>query len=536
MSAREDSKAIAFSENVFRRLLWAYPAVHREEYGEPMAQLFRDQCHDAWNRSRSWGLACLWLRVLPDVVGTSFWEHLETIKLRRIMFKRSETGFGAAKFFTVFTAVFLLVVITTTVVTFILPESFASTARISIRHTDHPGYVPSSSSGSFPATSTDYDPYFVQTQIEVVQSQVVLGKTVERLNLTERWGKKFRGGERLTTPEAITFLKSSMELRPVRNTTLLEIRVYSDKPDEAAELANGVAESYRDYVESRRREAIEAGINSLRQQLDKVNVELNLAQTNLNELRRETGLDVLDSMDEGDAPTPTLSAEIVRQVQSHIVELQSSETKLKTLIANLDGLDRQKLRGAIQIVMESDSELNTYVTDLNTAEQRLLSLKTTVASDHPNYINAQQQIDLLNDKINTRVDLLLFGYKTRLEAIRADIAVNSNRLVVATKTDHENAARTRPYWEAKRKLTERSEFRKVLQMKIAAEEADLRTPREPEVEILDRALPNVAPVRPNKPLNIAIGVVLGTLLGLLAGAGVAGFSFLFRRSTPPKTA
>ena len=131
--AGTDIKAVAFSEKVFGRLLAAYPQAHREEYGLAMAQLFRDQCRDAWNESHSWGLTKLWLRVLPDVIGTSLLEHFEAIKDRKFMLNRIATLFRAAqtfKFLTVFTAVFLLVVITATIVTFIMPESYVGTARI----------------------------------------------------------------------------------------------------------------------------------------------------------------------------------------------------------------------------------------------------------------------------------------------------------------------------------------------------------------------------------------------------------------------
>jgi capsular polysaccharide biosynthesis protein len=43
-----------------------------------------------------------------------------------------------------------------------------------------------------------------------------------------------------------------------------------------------------------------------------------------------------------------------------------------------------------------------------------------------------------------------------------------------------------------------------------------------QVEIIDQAVPGRRPVRPNKPLNLAIGILLGLVLGAVAGAvGVA---------------
>src|SRR5271169_3188703 len=75
---------------------------------------------------------------------------------------------------TVILAVFLLVVITATLVTFILPESYSSTARIKIERdqSDIQALM-----GAPPLQS--YDPYFIQTEFEVIQSELILGQVVD---------------------------------------------------------------------------------------------------------------------------------------------------------------------------------------------------------------------------------------------------------------------------------------------------------------------------------------------------------------------
>src|SRR6266705_292711 len=124
---------------------------------------------------------------------------------------------------TVILAVFLLVVLTATLVTFILPESFSSTARIKIERdsSDIEGLTKPNSVGI-------YDPYFIQTEFEVIQSEMILHDVVEQLDLNTVWGRKYLGGEKLKTPEAILWLKARMDLRPVRNTSLIAITVYSE--------------------------------------------------------------------------------------------------------------------------------------------------------------------------------------------------------------------------------------------------------------------------------------------------------------------
>src|SRR3974390_3015568 len=94
---------------------------------------------------------------------------------------------------TVILAVFLLVVVTATLVTLILPESYSSTARIKVERdqSDIAGIV------GDPFRAGSYDPYFIQAEFEVIQSEVILGRVVDELKLNNVWGKKYGNGEPL---------------------------------------------------------------------------------------------------------------------------------------------------------------------------------------------------------------------------------------------------------------------------------------------------------------------------------------------------
>ncbi len=138
-----------------------------------------------------------------------------------------------------FVIVFLVVFGSSWLINFILPESFSSTARIKIER----GQTNIRGMAEQPFTAS-YDPYLIQTEFEVIQSEVILDKVVQDLDLNKEWGKKFANGEMLKTMETLSLLKSRIDLRPVRNTSLIEIRVYSDRPDEAATIANKIAQAY----------------------------------------------------------------------------------------------------------------------------------------------------------------------------------------------------------------------------------------------------------------------------------------------------
>src|SRR5215470_8983938 len=231
---------------------------------------------------------------------------------------------------TVILAVFLLVVITATLVTFILPESYSSTTRIRVERdqSDISPLLTGQQMMSF------YDPYFIQTEFEVIQSQVVLGKVIEDLNLNKEWGKKY--GQVLKSDETMELLKRQMDLRPVRNTSIIEIRVYDESPDQAAKIANNVAETYQSYRIDQRMKLTRDGIKALMDRLSEQEALVKEAQSNVDKLRYD--LKVQDTVSSESNPTMLLSAETLRKVESLRIDSQVEYTRMKVLLEKLRGL------------------------------------------------------------------------------------------------------------------------------------------------------------------------------------------------------
>ena len=148
-------------------------------------------------------------------------------------------------FWPVFITVFVFILLTGTAITFVLPELYASTARIKVERDDY---------NTAPDRGTNapsyYDPYFIQTTFEVIQSELVLSNVISDLNLNVEWGKKYYNGATMMTGETLEILKRRLSLAPVRGTKLIAITVYSDDKNEAARIANTIATCYYDYRET----------------------------------------------------------------------------------------------------------------------------------------------------------------------------------------------------------------------------------------------------------------------------------------------
>jgi uncharacterized protein involved in exopolysaccharide biosynthesis len=125
--------------------------------------------------------------------------------------------------------IFFSILTTATLITFILPESYMSAARVR--------------TGTVGQAEL---PTFIPTRLAILNSSNVLDQVIEKLNLNETWGRKYNNNAKLKTSESKFLLERMLEHYQVPHTNLFEVRCYSDDKDEAASIANAVAEAYRD--------------------------------------------------------------------------------------------------------------------------------------------------------------------------------------------------------------------------------------------------------------------------------------------------
>src|ERR1035438_5441586 len=193
------------------------------------------------------------------------------------------------------------------------PAEYRATTRISVG-IDYP---------------ESYDPYFIQTELEIIQSEVVLGKVVEALYLNGEWGRKYARGKTLTTSETVWLLKRRLNLHLVTNSRFLDISVTDGNPVEAAKIANAIAEAYRDFRINRNRQLTFIGIKTLEDDYQKEEVDIKTKQGSLEQLGKQlnfTSPEPVESVLESNYPSYFRAKR----------ELSDEEVLHKRLLATID--------------------------------------------------------------------------------------------------------------------------------------------------------------------------------------------------------
>ena len=181
-----------------------------------------------------------------------------------------------------------------------------------------------------------YDPFFLQTEFEVIQSEAVLGKVIEALDLNRAWGKKYAAGNPLKTSETMALLKGRIDLRPVRDTMLVEIRAFSDQAEEAARIANAIAEAYQAYRLEQRGQMSKGGLKALETRFTEQQEKVRQAQQRVDKLREE--LNIANVVASAESFPPMMTADTLRKLETLRIETTFEYSRQRALVERLNTL------------------------------------------------------------------------------------------------------------------------------------------------------------------------------------------------------
>ena len=408
---------------------------------------------------------------------------------------------------TVILAVFFLVVITATVVTFMLPESFASTAKIRVDKDQ------SDISLQQPLMANTYDPFLIQTETEVIGSEITLRPVIEKFHLMQQWEQP----NLQATMEVLR--RRFLDVRPVRNTSLIEIRVMNRDRNMAAQLANEIAATYQTNRVKERETLTGGGVKALLERVTVLDEEVARAQKTVEDLRVSLG--ITDQSPSADAPTPIFTADSLRHLESVRIETSAELVRQRTLLEELKKVasSPEELAQAIPTTGVQDILLTSLLQELTIAEQKLVSLMKEYGEKNSEVTKVAAQVDDLKAKVKDRVSGFIAGLSVKVTSIQNSLQDLETQVAKAKEKDIAEATKSRPYWEAKRKLEQVQRTREMLVQKAAFEQTELKLPKTSMVTIVEPAVPSMTAFTPRKGLNITLGVIIG----LVVGVGLAFF-------------
>ncbi len=395
--------------------------------------------------------------------------------------------------------VFGLTVLTTLVVSLLLPRQFSATTTVVI-DVKSPDPIAGMVLPGLMA------PGYMATQVDIINSQRVAQRVVKLLNMAEnpqvreQWQSE-TGGEGDLTVWLATLLQKNLEARPSRESNVIEIRFTGIDPGFAAAVANAFAQAYIDTnielrVEPARQYAawFDTQMKLQRERLEK-------AQKTLSDYQQKTGIVATDER-------------LDYEIQKY------NELSSQLTLAQTQGADAASKQGQGETLPEviQNPLINQLKADLARMEARLKELSGNLGVNHPQYQRAQAEAAELRSRLQSETARITSSIHTAGRVSQAKEA----ELQTAIETQKQKILELRRQRDEIQVL-----LREVESARLAYEAVGQRLTQskleaqsiQTNIAVLTPAAPPLEHSKPRVLLNVALSIFLGGMLAL--GAALA---------------
>lgn len=401
--------------------------------------------------------------------------------------------------------VFLLVVITASVITYLTPKQYASTVTMQIKQNQKKEvFVSSGAMGT--------DPRFITTQFEIMQRKEVLYPVIDALGLEKRWG--------IGSKEIAFFrLRSMLNMQEVRNTELIQITVFSASNTEAAEIANAIALEYQRRVIAEASTTTAKDITTLEAEVAKQQAKVEELKEAATNLRVEKGIN--DPSPEQIEEQPSLDADLIKSVGQQVatkgLEVAAARAKYEQISAMTDHQIMLSL-ATLEIQDPTITQVLPLFQEATSEEARMLN--SGLGANHPNVKSLRAKKAVMEKQLSDEVGVLRITLKKNLDIAEEALKGLQAKLDEIQAKQQVSSGQYAPYYEAKNKYLQARKIYEAAEQKLQTDKVNTTMPSNPAM-IWEKAEPadlNM-PARPKVWLNI----ILSVIVGLVFGVGLAFF-------------
>jgi len=270
---------------------------------------------------------------------------------------------------------------------------------------------------------------FIATQIDIVKSDRVAERVVEMLGLDKlpaevaRWQKEPRAGGSLKTWLAQD-LKEGLDVKPARESNIINVSFTSRNPAAAAEMANAFAKAYLDTSVELRTDPARRYSVWFEDQLELSKANMQQAQSRLSEFQQRAG--IVSSDERVDHETTRLN-----ELSSQLSRVQGETT---------DSQSKRSAPGDTVSEVIQSGLINGLKADISRLEGKFQESAARLGSDHPSMQAMQAELTSLRSrlvtetaKINTSIDTTYQVGRTRERQLQDAVASQRGRVLALNK-------------------------------------------------------------------------------------------------------
>jgi chain length determinant protein EpsF len=404
----------------------------------------------------------------------------------------------------VFALVLAATILAATVVSLLLPKSYKATASVLVdANRDEQSlsnvFIP-------PRERVGY----MQTQMDIITSARVARKVVQDLKLAESPAsraafEKEAGGTGSIENWLVENLLRRLKVE-TSQSSVIQVSFSSADPRVSALVTNAFAKAYINTMLELRVEPVQQAAVWFDEQLKSLRANLEDAQAKLTDYHRQQGIISADErLDVENARLGELSSQLVR-TQEQTFDLDIRERQARN--SRKQGTSPDKLPDVL-----SNAQVQRLNTDLLRGEVKLQELATQYGANHPQYQRQLSENQSLREKLDAEMMKVLAGIanskhqsRQREAELQEAMAAQRARLLELKEHRNELTVLTRDAESAQRTYEAAMQRSVISQVEGRASQTN--------VALLNPAVAPRGPSHPKITLNIALSVVVGTMLGI----------------------
>ncbi len=403
---------------------------------------------------------------------------------------------------------FLLVVITTGIVTYCLPKKYRAQTTLELRD---PNKDPSvfGKGGLNIQGGSGPDASYTQTQFEIMQSTDVLYPVVEANNLERQWAVD---GQPISREGAYYKLRNMLGLKPIRGTDLVELSIMSIDPAEAQKLVNAVSQSYAEakvHTISDINQRIQGVVNG---QLTQNHLKVTDLLSKLQQLRRDKRIIDLEPDTRSQQKDPY--EDLVNAKKTEVDKNATAIAALTTQLEQVGNLKPEELQRAISILKIDEPTVTTVYPKYQAAvADEALLLNSGLGPNHPKIKSLRASREVYTKQLSDALSNIKHTLSIQLEIAKNTLV--SVRQQLETLQDQQRQTRIdyADYYALKDDYLKAKDLATAEEITSTQNKQNLELPSIPTIQWNKAEKPS-APSSPRVPLNMAIGVAVGALLGV----------------------
>lgn len=353
------------------------------------------------------------------------------------------------------------------------------------------------------------DASFLSTQMQILQSDTLAYRTIQELGLEQEPSLAVTVSERGKTPAQIAATRKSkliekfkkgLTVEPVKDTRIIGVNYDNPSPELAAHVANELIHDYIHQEIEARGEFTQLASERMEHQLEDMKAKMEKSQLALLDYERQNL--IVSVGDKG-----TINDQRLVQLNGDYTAAEADRVQKQSIYELAKGNE-----GAAGIILQD--------TVLQHLEEKYTDLKAAYADALAQFGPNFPKVARLHDQLVQMQSLIDDAHKRAIEKVHNDyLAAVSRENMLADALDREKGEVSNlnksmiEHNALKRDFdTNQQLYENLMQrLKDATLASSLQTPN---VNIIDEATPPTSPIRPNKPRNLAAGLLVGLILGI----------------------